>query len=179
MSNNRHHQRWTPADTDGRSLPSQACRNAGSPHRDLASGRRGHHEEATMKRPPVLPNWAVDRQDGARCAAPGGGRQRLASALGRPRRTRADLHASGRHRSVRHIRPGDRCCMLASSLAVEYPARGGVARALATLARLACDRIRRLWTCCPLARGGRLRGNGQERGPAHEVTRPALRSLTR
>ena len=47
MSNNRHHQRWTPADTDGRSLPSQACRNAGSPHRDLASGRRGHHEEAT------------------------------------------------------------------------------------------------------------------------------------
>jgi hypothetical protein len=31
MSNNRHRQRWTPADTHGRSVPSQACCEAGSP----------------------------------------------------------------------------------------------------------------------------------------------------
>jgi hypothetical protein len=41
---------------------------------------------------------------------------------------------------------------------------GGGSRALATLARLACDRLRRRWTCCPLARGGRLRGKGAGAG---------------
>lgn len=41
LSNNRHHQRWTPADADGRSFAGQAHCLAGSSHRNLASGRRG------------------------------------------------------------------------------------------------------------------------------------------
>ena len=41
VSNNRHRQRRTPADADGRSFPGQASRSPGSPHRNLASGRRG------------------------------------------------------------------------------------------------------------------------------------------
>ena len=41
MSNHRHRQRWTPADTHGRSIPAQACCAAGSPRQYLASGRRG------------------------------------------------------------------------------------------------------------------------------------------
>ena len=40
MSNNRHHQRWTPADVYGRTFPGHAHRSAGSARRDLASGRR-------------------------------------------------------------------------------------------------------------------------------------------
>jgi len=39
--NNRHRQRWTPADTRGRSAAGHACYGAGSPRRNLASGRRG------------------------------------------------------------------------------------------------------------------------------------------
>jgi hypothetical protein len=42
VSNNRHRQRRTPTDADGRSFRGQACRSAGSSHRDLASGRRGY-----------------------------------------------------------------------------------------------------------------------------------------
>ncbi len=42
LSDNRHRQRWTPADTHGWSAAGQACCGAGSPCRDLASGRRGH-----------------------------------------------------------------------------------------------------------------------------------------
>jgi hypothetical protein len=42
VSNNRLHHQWTPVDADGRLFPGQACRRAGSPHRYLASGRRGH-----------------------------------------------------------------------------------------------------------------------------------------
>ena len=41
VSDNRHRQRWTPADTHGRSVPGQACCGAGSPRLYLASGRRG------------------------------------------------------------------------------------------------------------------------------------------
>jgi hypothetical protein len=41
MSDNRHRQWWTPADTGGRSVPGQACCGAGSPRGNLASGRRG------------------------------------------------------------------------------------------------------------------------------------------
>jgi hypothetical protein len=41
VSNNHHRQQWTRADTDGRCFPGQAGRSAGSPHRALASGRRG------------------------------------------------------------------------------------------------------------------------------------------
>jgi hypothetical protein len=41
VSNNHDGQQQTPADADGRSLPVQACRSPGSPHRDLASRRRG------------------------------------------------------------------------------------------------------------------------------------------
>ena len=35
VSNNHHPQQWTPADTDGPYFPDQACRGAGSQHRDL------------------------------------------------------------------------------------------------------------------------------------------------
>jgi hypothetical protein len=48
VSNNRHRQRWTPADTRRRPIPGQACCGAGSPHRDLASGRRGHASAASV-----------------------------------------------------------------------------------------------------------------------------------
>ena len=41
VSDNRDRQRWTPADTHGRSVPGQACCGAGSLHLYLASGRRG------------------------------------------------------------------------------------------------------------------------------------------
>jgi hypothetical protein len=41
VSDNRHRQRWTPADTDGRSVPGQARCSAGSRRQYLASGRRG------------------------------------------------------------------------------------------------------------------------------------------
>ncbi len=41
VSDYRHRQRWTPADTHGRSAASHACCGAGSPRRNLASGRRG------------------------------------------------------------------------------------------------------------------------------------------
>ena len=39
-SGNRHSQQWTPADIHGRSVPGHVCCGAGSPHRNLASGRR-------------------------------------------------------------------------------------------------------------------------------------------
>ena len=41
VSNDRQRQQWTPADADGRSCPGQECLGAGSPHGELASGRRG------------------------------------------------------------------------------------------------------------------------------------------
>jgi hypothetical protein len=41
MSDNRHRQRWTSADIHGRSVAGHACCGAGSPRRNLASGRRG------------------------------------------------------------------------------------------------------------------------------------------
>ncbi len=41
VTDNRHGQRWTPPDADGRSFPGQTCRSAGSACGDLASGRRG------------------------------------------------------------------------------------------------------------------------------------------
>jgi hypothetical protein len=41
LNNNRHRQRWTPADADGRWSPGQAGRSPDSPRRALASGRRG------------------------------------------------------------------------------------------------------------------------------------------
>ena len=41
VSDNRHEQRWTPADTHGRSVPGQGYCGAGSPRLYLASGRRG------------------------------------------------------------------------------------------------------------------------------------------
>ena len=44
LSHNRHRQRWTPADTHGRSAPGWACNGAGSPRRYLASGRRGQRQ---------------------------------------------------------------------------------------------------------------------------------------
>jgi hypothetical protein len=40
-SDNRHRQRWTPADNNGRSATGHARCGAGSPRRNLASGRRG------------------------------------------------------------------------------------------------------------------------------------------
>ena len=39
VSDNRHGQRWTPANTHGRSIPGQTCRGAGRPCLYLASGR--------------------------------------------------------------------------------------------------------------------------------------------
>lgn len=42
VSDNHHGQRWTPADTHGRSSAGHPCCGAGSPRRYLASGRRGH-----------------------------------------------------------------------------------------------------------------------------------------
>ena len=42
VSNNHHQRRWTPADIDGRPFPGQTSYSPGSPHRYLASGRRGH-----------------------------------------------------------------------------------------------------------------------------------------
>jgi hypothetical protein len=41
VSNNHHRQRWTPANTHGRSIPAQACCDAGCPCQFLTSGRRG------------------------------------------------------------------------------------------------------------------------------------------
>jgi Enoyl-CoA hydratase/isomerase len=41
VSDNRHRQRWTPADAHGRSIACHTCYGAGSPHRYLAWGRRG------------------------------------------------------------------------------------------------------------------------------------------
>jgi len=41
MSDNRHRQRWTPADTHGQSAAGHTRCGAGSPRRNLASGRRG------------------------------------------------------------------------------------------------------------------------------------------
>lgn len=46
MSNNRHRQQWTPADTHGQSVPGHACCGAGSPRLYLASGRRGQCQHA-------------------------------------------------------------------------------------------------------------------------------------
>jgi hypothetical protein len=52
VSDNRHGQRWTSADTRGRSIAAHACYGAGSPRLYLASGRRGHvqHENAVFVR---------------------------------------------------------------------------------------------------------------------------------
>jgi hypothetical protein len=41
MTDNRHGQRWTLADTHGRSVLGKRCCGAGRPPLDLASGRRG------------------------------------------------------------------------------------------------------------------------------------------
>ena len=55
LSNNRHRQRWTPADTDRHLSPGEARRSAGSPHRDLASGRTrlGFRTKRPIPRVPV------------------------------------------------------------------------------------------------------------------------------
>jgi len=44
VSDNRHRQRWTPADTHGRPVAGQLSCDAGSPRLYLASGRRGQPE---------------------------------------------------------------------------------------------------------------------------------------
>ena len=46
VSDNRHRQRWTPADTPRRSAAGHTCCGAGSPRRNLASGRRGRRFES-------------------------------------------------------------------------------------------------------------------------------------
>ena len=51
VSDNRHRQRWMPADIHGRSVAGRACRGAGSPRRYLASGRRGHRDKCRVQRP--------------------------------------------------------------------------------------------------------------------------------
>jgi hypothetical protein len=50
VSDNRHGQRWTPADTHGQSVPGQACCDAGSPRLYLASGRRGHSRPSEARK---------------------------------------------------------------------------------------------------------------------------------
>ena len=50
VSDNRHGRRRTPGDIHGRSVPGQACCDAGSPGRYLASGRRGHTAESGCSR---------------------------------------------------------------------------------------------------------------------------------
>ena len=46
VSDNRHGQRWTSADTHGWSAAGHACCGAGSPRLYLASGRRGPRPRA-------------------------------------------------------------------------------------------------------------------------------------
>ena len=46
VSDNRHRQRWTPADIHGRSAAGHARCGAGSPRRNLASGRRGQQSSS-------------------------------------------------------------------------------------------------------------------------------------
>ena len=70
VSDNRHRQRWTPADTHGRPVAGQLSCDAGSPRLYLASGRRGqcrrsgaaqHGDSRTdlLDPPDLLPNSAL------------------------------------------------------------------------------------------------------------------------
>jgi hypothetical protein len=65
VSNDRRVYHRTSADVDGRSFPGQADRGPGSPHCDLASGRRGHLEEASTA------ESGCSCIKGRRCAVPG------------------------------------------------------------------------------------------------------------
>jgi hypothetical protein len=125
VSNNRHHRQWTPADVDGRSFPGQTCRNAGSPHHDLASGRRGQQSQFASlirARPRLVRRYTPARsavrlprcvaelsRTGSRrrrYAAPLARRQRRRSALAGPRGARRAATAR-LARSVRPIRHTD------------------------------------------------------------------------
>jgi hypothetical protein len=63
VSNDRHRHEGTSTDTDGRPFPSQAGRSAGSPHGDLASGRRGQWRCSTKVQQPGCvisePRWPL------------------------------------------------------------------------------------------------------------------------
>jgi len=62
MSDNRHRQRWTPADVDGRCFPGRTCRCPDSPPRDLASGRRGRRRAAEADRSSCAPVVCIQRR---------------------------------------------------------------------------------------------------------------------
>ena len=77
MSDNRHGQRWTSADTHGRSAAGHACCDAGSPGRDLASERKasGSARAARDSAIPVVRSAAElsrnrSRRRAARAAGP-------------------------------------------------------------------------------------------------------------
>ncbi len=112
VSINHHLQQWTPADTGGRCFPGQAGRSAGSPHRALASGRRGQQQSSSRRSPQhdlclVQHDLAVRLACPLRCritpylikAAPHSGaaarRQRPGLSLGRPARAHAGPPAIG------------------------------------------------------------------------------------
>ena len=109
VSDNRHGRRRTPADIHGRSVPGQACCDAGSPGRYLASGRRGQwfgsrRSSTTIRAWPLdvcrcdpLPNSALLDQGGAaaRRRWPG---VSAALCLGRPAR-----RTPGHSRKIRQI----------------------------------------------------------------------------
>ena len=44
-STNRHRQRWTPADSHGRSIPDQVCSDAGSSRQYLASDEEANYAD--------------------------------------------------------------------------------------------------------------------------------------
>ena len=56
VSDNRHGQRWTSANICGWSVVGHACCSAGSPRRNLASGRRGQWLASAPSRPGVTRN---------------------------------------------------------------------------------------------------------------------------
>ena len=80
VSDNRDRQRWTPADTHGRSVPGQACCGAGSLHLYLASGRRGRLRcrigRRSLTSVHCIAELSLTGSRRRRCAAPLARRQR-------------------------------------------------------------------------------------------------------
>ncbi len=113
MSNNHHRQQWTPADADGRCFPGQTCRSPGSPHRDLASGRRG--QQHCRIRPWLCIKAAPLRAAAGPASAPG-------SALGGPPGARRATAARGTQIDVAQT-SGKPVQRESVPLAPGYPAR--------------------------------------------------------
>ena len=130
VSDNHHRQRWTPADVDRRCLPGQDCRSPGSPHRYLASGRRGQRfgfRSSSQRNPRLsaaLPNLAANRSSAAALRSAASARPALRCGPGGPRWRGRPAHDQQDAQGHGSPAPTSRCRALRSSSALHGPARG-------------------------------------------------------